>query len=192
MEFLSRPGILIVLILWILPHILFLRLVVVGFCKNTLVICIVCLAVVYTIKPVTSDLPKYSTYFATGHLAMWPYSFSKNEGLLLDSRDTTGAPFLQAYPLDKGFVQLAKGLHHLLPIGPYLPRVAAGHYRYVSDFQVIAISLLGLIIIMVACFLFRNVKLTKQSVTQTILYGLPIVMGSVFFMIGSQNAVRQS
>ena len=191
MEFLSRPGILIVLILWILPHILFLRLVVVGFCKNTLVICIVCLTVVYAIKPITSDLPKYSVYFATGYLTMWPYSSSKELGLVPDTRDTTGDPFVQAYPPERGFTQLARGLHHLLPIGPYLPRVAAGHYRYVSDLQVIAISFLGLFIIMLACFLFRNVKLTKQSVTQTILYGLPIVMGSVFFMIGSQNAVRQ-
>ena len=191
MEFLSRPGILIVLILWILPHILFLRLVVVGFCKNTLVICIVCLTVVYAIKPITSDLPKYSVYFATGYLTMWPYSSSKELGLVPDTRDTTGDPFVQAYPLERGFAQLARGLHHLLPIGPYLPRVAAGHHRYVSDLQVIAISFLGLFIIMLACFLFRNVKLTKQSVTQTILYGLPIVMGSVFFMIGSQNVVRQ-
>jgi len=191
MEFLSRPGILIVLILWILPHILFLRLVVVGFCKNTLVICIVCLAVVYAIKPVTFDLPKYSIYFATGHLAMWPYSSSKEHGPVLDSRDTTGTPFVQAYPYERGFVQLARGLHRLLPIGPYLPRVDAGHYRYVSDLQVVAISILGLFIIMLACLLFGNGKLAKQSVTQTILYGLPIVMGSVFFMIGSQNVIRQ-
>ena len=140
MEFLSQPGVLIVLLLWIIPHILFVRLVVVGFCKNTLVICIVCLAVVYTIKPVTSDLPKYSIYFATGHLVIWPYSFNKNEGLLLDSRDTTGDPFQQAYPHERGFVQLAKLLHQLLPIGPYLPRVAAGHYRYVSDNQVVAFT----------------------------------------------------
>ena len=184
MEFFSRPGILIVLILWILPHILFLRLVVVGFCKNTLVICIVCLTVVYAIKPITSDLPKYSVYFATGFLTIWPHA-SRELGLVPDARDTTGDPFVQAYPREKGFTQLARGLHHLLPIGPYLPRVTTGDYRYVSDFQVIAILFLGLFIIMLACFLFRNVKLTKQSVTQTILYGLPIVMGSVFFMIGS-------
>ncbi|SVD78390.1 uncharacterized protein METZ01_LOCUS431244, partial [marine metagenome] len=69
MEILSRPGIVIVLVLWILPHILFLRLVTVGFCKNTLVICIVCLATVYAIKPVTFDLPKYSSYLASGYLA---------------------------------------------------------------------------------------------------------------------------
>ena len=161
MEFLSRPGILIVLILWILPHILFLRLVVVGFCKNTLVICIVCLAVVYAIKPVTFDLPKYSIYFATGHLAMWPYSSSKEHGPVLDSRDTTGTPFVQAYPNERGFVQLARGLHRLLPIGPYLPRVDSGHYRYVSDLQVVAISILGLFIIMLACLLFGNGKLAK-------------------------------
>ena len=131
MEFLSRPGILIVLILWILPHILFLRLVVVGFCKNTLVICIVCLTVVYAIKPITSDLPKYSVYFATGYLTMWPYSSSKELGLVPDTRDTTGGPFVQAYPHERGFTQLARGLHHLLPIGPYLPRVSTGDYRYV-------------------------------------------------------------
>jgi len=191
MEFLSRPGILIVLILWILPHILFLRLVVVGFCKNTLVICIVCLAVVYAIKPITSDLPKYSTYFATGYFVMWPYSSSKKQGLVLDSRDTTGIPFVQAYPKDRGFAQLARGLHHLLPIGPYLPRVASGHYRYVSDFQVVAISMLGLFIIMLAWLVVCRVILDKESITQTTLYCFPVVMGSVFFMIGSQNAVRQ-
>jgi len=147
--------------------------------------------VVYAIKPVTSDLPKYSSYFASGYLTIWPYFSSKELGIVTDSRDSTEAPFVQAYPYERGFAQLARGLHHLLPTGPYLPRVESGHNRYVSDFQVVAISILGLFIIMVACFLFRNVKLTKQSVTQTILYGLPIVMGSVFFMIGSQNAVRQ-
>ena len=191
MEILSRPGIVIVLVLWILPHILFLRLVTVGFCKNTLVICIVCLATVYAIKPVTFDLPKYSTYLASGHLAMLPYSYSKEYGLVLNSTDTTGSPFVQSYPYDRAFVQLARGLHHLLPIGPYLPRVAAGHYRYVSDFQVIAISILGLFILMLACLVACRTMLDKESITQTILYCLPIVMGSVFFMIGSQNAVRQ-
>ena len=191
MEILSRPSIVIVLVLWILPHILFLRLVTVGFCKNTLVICIVCLATVYAIKPVAFDLPKYSTYFASGHLPMHAYSYSQEHGLILDSRDTTGDPFAQAYPSDRGFVQLARGLHHLLPIGPHLPRVAASHYRYVSDFQVIAISILGLFIIMLAWLVVCRVILDKESITQTTLYCLPIVMGSVFFMIGSQNAVRQ-
>ena len=151
MEILSRPGIVIVLILWILPHILFLRLVTVGFCKNTLVICIVCLATVYAIKPVTFDLPKYSSYLASGYLAWSPYSYSKEYDLVLNTADTTGDPFVQSYPYDRAFVQLARGLHHLLPIGPYLPRVAAGHHRYVSDFQVIAISILGLSILMLAC-----------------------------------------
>ena len=191
MDILSRPGIVIVLVLWILPHILFLRLVTVGFCKNTLVICIVCLATVYAIKPVTFDLPKYSSYFASGHLASSPYSHSKEYGLVLNSADTTGDPFVQAYPNDRAFVQLARGLHHLLPIGPYLPRVAAGHHRYVSDFQVIAIAILGLFILMLACLVAYRAMLAKESITQTILYCLPIVMGSVFFMIGSQNAVRQ-
>ena len=105
--------------------------------------------------------------------------------------DTTGVPFVQAYPYDRAFAQLARGLHHLLPIGPYLPRVAAGHHRYVSDFQVVAISMLGLFIIMLAWLVVCRVILAKESITQTTLYCLPIVMGSVFFMIGSQNAVRQ-
>ena len=191
MEILSRPGIVIVLVLWILPHILFLRLVTVGFCKNTLVICIVCLATGYAIKPATFDLPKYSSYLASGYLAMLPYSYSKEYGLVLNSRDTTGDPFVQSYPNDRAFVQLARGLHHLLPSGPYLPRVAAGHYRYVSDFQVIAIAILGLFILMLACLIARRAMLDKESIAETILYCLPIVMGSVFFMIGSQNAVRQ-
>ena len=190
MEILSHPGIIIVFILWILPHILFLRLVVSGFCKNTLVICIVCLAIVYAIKPVTSDLPKYSTYFASGYLVMWPYSYSEGHGLKLDARDTTGEPFEQAYPYDRGFTKLARGLHRLLPIGKYLPRVVidAG---YVSDFQVIAISILGLFFIMLAYLVACRAMPARQSLTRTILYCVPITMGSVFFMIGSQNAVRQ-
>ena len=190
MEILSRPGIIIVLILWILPHILFLRLVVSGFCKTTLVMCIVCLAMVYAIKPVTSDLPKYSVYFASGHLVMWPYSYSEDHGLKLDARDTTGEPFDQAYPYDKGFNQLARGLHHLLPIGNFLPRVVIGD-AYVSDFQVIAISILGLFFVMLAYLVAFRAMPARQSLRQTILYCLPITMGSVFFMIGSQNAVRQ-
>jgi hypothetical protein len=191
MEILSRPGIVIVLVLWILPHILFLRLVTVGFCKNTLVICIVCLATVYAIKPVTFDLPKYSSYLASGYLGNNQYSHSKEDGLVLNPWDTTGDPFVQAYPSDRAFAQLARGLHHLLPIGPYLPRVAAGHYRYVSDFQVIAIAILGLFILMLACLVACRAMRAKESIARTILYCLPIVMGSVFFMIGSQNAVRQ-
>ena len=191
MEILSRPGIVIVLVLWILPHILFLRLVTVGFCKNTLVICIVCLATVYAIKPVTFDLPKYSSYLASGYLGNNKYSYSKEDGLVLHPWDTTGDPFVQSYPYDRAFVQLARGLHHLLPIGPYLPRVAAGHHRYVSDFQVIAISILGLFFIMLAYLVACRAMPARQSLTQTILYCVPITMGSVFFMIGSQNAVRQ-
>jgi hypothetical protein len=128
---------------------------------------------------------------ASGYLGNNQYSHSKEDGLVLNPWDTTGDPFVQAYPSDRAFAQLARGLHHLLPIGPYLPRVAAGHYRYVSDFQVIAIAILGLFILMLACLVACRAMRAKESIARTILYCLPIVMGSVFFMIGSQNAVRQ-
>ncbi len=123
-------------------------------------------------------------------MTIWPYFPSKELVIVTDSRDYTEAPFVQAYPYERGFAQLARGLHHLLPIGNYLPRVVIGD-AYVSDFQVIAISILGLFFIMLAYLVAYRAMPARRLLTRTILYCVPITMGSVFFMIGSQNAVRQ-
>ena len=113
MEILSRPENIFLLILWIFPHILLLRIAITGYCKATLIVCMLSLVVVVTLKPATFDLPKYSVYFASGHLAMWPYKYADGKDLVLDSRDSTGIPFSQAYRNDRGFAFLAKGLNKI-------------------------------------------------------------------------------
>ena len=191
MEILSRPGIIFLLFLWIFPHIFLLRIAITGYCKTTLFVCILFLAVVVTVKPATFDLPKYSVYFASGYLAMWPYEYVDGKDLVLDNRDSTGVPFSQAYRNDWGFAFLAKGLHKIFPVGPYLPRIAATQHRFISDFQVLGITILGLVALLMASLVLFPKCFVGHTARKTVVYCLPILMGSVFFMIGSQNVLRQ-
>jgi len=183
----------ILLAMWIIPHILVLNLV---RCPNSVLtacLCTILLMGVYLLKPATSDLSKYSVYFNSGFLTENPYSVTDEGNVLVHPRDTTGTPFLQAFSNNPGFRLMAEVLHDLIPPKPFLPRFSVYKKRYITDGAILIIVLMGVVILLYTCRQVISEKRTIASILpwKRYLYWLPLTLGSVFFFVGSQNALRQ-
>jgi len=194
-----HQAIIILIGCWVLAHVLY-SFSLVGTSNNKIVMiaCMVLIILVYIFKPVTGDLPKYSSYFSTGYLAVHPFRTLNAKGIELDPRDLTGEPFDQAFRQKiwgsvysgSGFTYLSKFLHSVLPKGNFLPRISNREW-FVADFAILFFMVLSLgILVVTANFLFSSLR-RKNSSKETLLVCIPIVMGSVFYMVGSQNSIRQ-
>ncbi len=183
----------ILLGMWIIPHILVLNLV---RCPNSVLtacLCTMLLMGVYLLKPATSDLSKYSVYFNSGFLTENPYSVTDEGNVLVHPEDTTGTPFLQAFSNNPGFRLMAKVFHDLIPQKPFLPRFSVYKKRYVTDGAILIIVLMGIVGLLYTC---RQVVSEKRTIVAILpweryLYWVPLTLGSIFFFVGSQNALRQ-
>ena len=178
----------------VIPHILIFRLVRVPSRSLTVIVCAVLLAGAYLLKPATSDLSRYSAYFNSGFLTDKPYSVTNEGNVEIDPLDSTGDPFLQAFAANPGFRYFA---HLMDAVGlnrPFLPRLTVFKKRYITDGPVVVIMLIGLF-----CVLFSCSRLVQKSQgsgvsvrhSHIVLYCVPLILGSIFFMLGSQNALRQ-
>jgi hypothetical protein len=153
------------------------------------------LLVVYAIKPYTYDLQKYSIYFDTGFIETVGWS-SPGGKFQLDERDTTGLPFRQGF--EPGFRWLAKAGNIALPKGSLVPRIDpdAGDLKERgpprSDAMVYLVMLVGFFILYSGAkrFIARNGDNRSGKRFRIITAG-PIVFGSIFFLVGSQNSLRQ-
>ena len=180
--------------MWVIPHILIFRLVRVPSRSLTVIVCAVLLAGAYLLKPATSDLSRYSAYFNSGFLTDKPYSVTNEGNVEIDPLDSTGDPFLQAFAANPGFRYFA---HLMDAVGlnrPFLPRLTVFKKRYITDGPVVVIMLIGL-----CCVLFSCSRLLQKSQgsgvsvrhSHIVFYWIPLILGSIFFMLGSQNALRQ-
>ena len=197
MEINYQQGLFLLIGCWIFVHILFSISLVRSPNKKIAIACVVLLIAVYVFKPITADLPKYSSYFTTGYLAVHSYN-DWTDGVYLDPRDLTGEPFDQAFRRKiwgniysgSGFSYLSKMLHATLPKGNFLPRILSRNW-YIADFPIIAIMVLSLTILIIAARnLFSSSGIVQFSKKQLV-FTVPVIMGSVFYMIGSQSAIRQ-
>jgi hypothetical protein len=190
MGLLLKPEAWLLLVLWIMPHVFMARAAMRPIGPVLLSLSLIFLASAYLFKPSTGDLPKYSIYFSTGHMPIYPYTVSER-GVLLNPADQTGKKFGQGSPGSKGFHWLSKGLT-VLPDGPLLPRLSlTANDRYVSDGPVIAILLISCLCLVLAC---KNFGLFKQGFygdTRSVIIGISLILGSVFTFVGSQNSLRQ-
>ena len=159
-----------------------------------MVLCTVFLMCAYLLKPATSDLSRYSVYFNSGFTTDRPYSVTSGGDVMVHPSDTTGEPFLQAFDANPGFGFFARVIHSLDLQRPILPRFAVFKKRYVSDGPVVVILLMGLGCLLLSCLslLHHSRELAVLwSRPQLLLYWMPLILGSLFFMLGSQNALRQ-
>jgi hypothetical protein len=153
------------------------------------------LLVAYMMKPYTYDLTKYSIYFNTGFIEAHGWH-SPEGGFELDPRDMTGSPFSDGFAV--GFKFLAKLGYRTLPSGSLMPRFDAdvgdlderGPPR--SDAMVLLVMILGFSVIYGGAkqFVWGKNIISKVEPLQIITSG-PLILGSVFFMLGSQNSLRQ-
>ena len=184
---------LLLLGMWIIPHLLLFNLVRVPTSNLTLILCITLLTGVYLLKPATSDLSRYSVYFNSGFLTNKPYTVNADGDVLVDPVHTTGEPFLQSFDHDPGFGVFARLLNQSGFQRPFLPRFTVFKKRYIADGPVLVIMLVGLACLAFSCS--RTVIIKRSDASDPSppesLYWVPVILGSLFFMLGSQNVLRQ-
>ena len=181
---------------WLLGHLLILG-VVTGRPNTRAILLLMAflLTLVYLTKPYTYDLNKYSIYLSTGYISTKPWH-TPDAQFQLDGKDVTGEPFEGAY--ESGFQWLAEISHKLLPGGALWPRVDADHGDLEqrgpprSDAAILAFGLIGFVLV---CWGLkhdrrRNPDGSLSSAPDMLLVSI-LVLGSIFFLLGSQNTLRQ-
>ena len=155
------------------------------------------LAMLFLLKPYTYDLNKYSIYFDTGFIETQGWKSPDGDiDFQLYQKDTTGDPFMDAY--EYGFRKLAHITHELLPSGALMPRIdpdygdlkQRGPPR--SDAAIIFIAIVGFGLLLSGVGLFSQRQPTAV-VTENARWLLVsvVILGSIFFVLGSQNTLRQ-
>ena len=184
---------LLLLGMWIGSHLLLFNLIRAPTSRLTLILCLTILCTVYLLKPATSDLSRYSVYFNSGFLTNKAYTVNTEGDVLVDPIDVTGEPFYQAFNTDRGFAALSRLFSLSGTQRPFLPRLAVFKKRYVADGPILGIMLIGVVGLIWSCS--RAVDTRQRRVTSVdppvYLYWLPVILGSLFFLLGSQNALRQ-
>jgi len=153
------------------------------------------LVMLFLLKPYTYDLKKYSIYFDTGYIETQAWH-SPNGEFRLDPLDTTGDPFMGAY--EYGFRKLAHLTHKLLPSRAFLPRIdpdygdlkQRGPPRSDAAIIFIAIVGFGLLLSGVGLFSQRQPTVVVAENARWLLVSV-VILGSIFFVLGSQNTLRQ-
>jgi len=189
-------GGILLLMLWMGSHLLVLNTVRVTRQPHiTFVMISMMLMLAYLMKPYTYDLNKYSIFFHTGFIAVQAWH-SPNDEFRLDPLDTTGKPFDQAFEV--GFKWLAKIGSKVLPAGSLVPRLDAdfGDFRERgpprSDAMIFLIMGLGFMVLFagIRSFGIRNYSDTHFTGIDLVPVAA-IILGSLFFILGSQNSLRQ-
>lgn len=177
--------------LWLCGHIIVLGLLSRRTKYFSVFACLFLLTVVYATKPATFDLPRYSIYFDT-RIAPWMTSASpKKDGWKIEdlTEIERGEFFSNFFRNSPGFNFLLDLARPILPHGSYLPRIIKE--RHVADSLVLLVGILGLALLSSALSLLYF-KLEKEQ-HDLFFYGVIglSILGSVFFFVGSQNAIRQ-
>ena len=187
------------IVVWVVAHLL---IWVIVFWKRSEygvgLIMIALMLVIYLVKPATYDLPKYSIFFDYGSLGVMGLESDDYGNYYLHDSDAgarTGdqpfCPFGASSPIDSiGFCLVAQSLGRILPSGELFYRIPSD--RYVSDSFIGLIALIGLLAFLSMCRLeFGQPGKVELLVRVGSPMNLAIILGSVFFFVGSQNSVRQ-
>ena len=185
---------------WIIGHLCLVGAIQDKYKQTSLLAVLLCMVVVYSIKPATMDFSGYSVYFDTGY---WPYASSYslgNRGIAetgpykvedMHSGDEAGPPYVTRFPNEPGFTSTMQWFARVLPRGQFLPRLTAMGREYTSDTLVFVVISIGLFSFVTASWNFLSHQLRSQERKQFFLISIPIILGSIFFFVGSQNAIRQ-
>ena len=153
------------------------------------------LILVYLTKPYTYDLNKYSIYFATGFIPTHSWHTPNNQ-FHLDPKDTTGDPFEGNYEV--AFRHLAAFGSKWLPMGSLWPRFNFDYGDFKergpprSDAAIVLVALVGFVLISLALTTVRRSDGgNSSSFRPDFLLVSILILGSIFFLLGSQNTLRQ-
>ena len=153
------------------------------------------LILVYLTKPYTYDLNKYSIYFATGFIPTHSWHTPNNQ-FHLDPKDTTGDPFEGNY--EAAFRHLAEFGNKWFPMGSLWPRVDSDYNDLKergpprSDAAIVLVALVGFVLLSLALTIVRRWDGgISSSFRPDFLLVSILILGSIFFLLGSQNTLRQ-
>ena len=187
----------ILLLFWGGSH--FLLVLSLRFYEQTKLLLIVSgllLLVLYLVKPYTYDLPKYSLFFNTGFIQTLDWGWhSPDDPIELDVFDTTGEPFGDGFEI--GFSLLARWGNAIFPMGEIIPRlnVEDNDFKMTNpraDFIVYLIMCIGIVVLYSSAkMMFSKDLQVNNAYWSSIIFAIPIILGSIFFLIGSQNSLRQ-
>lgn len=154
------------------------------------------LATICVLKPYTYDLNKYVVYFETGQIP-GKYSWRiLDDGIQLDPRDSLEQPF-GSDGYERGFRLLAKLGNQLIPHGYGTPRVDISGVLTWDKTSRADVMLLLIMIGGVTTLCWASRTLISHHVVDdhrekvSIGIAVAIILGSIFFFLGSQNTLRQ-
>jgi len=163
----------------------------------------------YVFKPYTYDLKKYSAYIDTGFIPASSWAYDSVGTIHLSTSDRTGERFIggeEGYEV--GFRTLSKVVYKLIPRGKSLPRIDVKACEEldkefctgVLSWRKIRRTDVMLFILVMFGFggiVFATKNLIGQTSTctakklETRIIWLPLIAGCIFFLLGTQNVLRQ-
>ena len=190
------PASIFLLILWVGAHGLIIAVALrLSGVRAALVLSAFMLILVFLLKPYTYDLNKYSIYLNTGYIVTLGWE-SPDGQFRLYKEETTGEPFAQGFSY--GFRKLALFSHKLFPSGALVPRVDPDHGDFKergpprSDAAIIFIGIVGFGLLLSGVGLFSQRRRTAVvTESERWLLVSVVILGSIFFVLGSQNTLRQ-
>jgi len=186
----STTALWLLLGFWISGHILLFGILFKKTKYLAVALSMILLASVYATKPATFDLPRYSVYFETG-VAPWitQTDFKKEGWQLAELDERERNEYGNFFPRSPAFNFLLDVTRNLLPDGSYLPRIITD--RAVADSLVLLVVVLGLALLVATFALIRELSQKKDQKLYLYCLAIGVTLGSVFFFVGSQNALRQ-
>jgi len=136
--------------IWMIGHLCLVGAVQNKYKQTSLLAVLVCMVVVYSLKPATMDLFGYSVYFETGY---WPHAVYDREITEkgrpfevedMHGGDETGAQYVTRFPNEPGFTSTLQWFAGVLPRGQFLPRLTAMGRECISDTLVFVVISIGL------------------------------------------------
>jgi hypothetical protein len=186
--------IIVLIVIWVVGHLSLFGAVDDNLKKYSLFVVMVLMVTAYSIKPGTMDLWSYSVYFDTGKVSGGGLPLPESGGYRLEDlapEERLGDPYNRRYPDSPLFAWTIQLLAKALPHGMFLPRLQILSRGYVSDSLVFSVIGIGLILLVIATWNFLHDQLGSKDRRSFLLICTPIILGSVFFFVGSQNAIRQ-
>ena len=186
--------IIVLIAIWVIGHLSLFGVVEDRLKKISLFIVMLLMIAAYSVKPGTMDLWSYSVYFDTGKVSGGSLPSPEPGGYRLEDlppEERLGDPYHRRYPDSPLFAWTIQLLAKALPHGMFLPRFQVTSRGYVSDSLVFSVIGMGLILLVTATWNFLHDQLSTKERRQFLLTSTPIILGSVFFFVGSQNAIRQ-
>ena len=174
---------------WVAGHaLIFISLIGKKLAKPNLIIIGVLFLLLYLFKPSTYDFHQYSVYFDYSSIPTVGFFLDESGKPNLAPTDVEGpfCPYGTQGFASLGFCTLIAITREYLPQGPWLvPRVGYGT-QYISDSLFLVVMMLGLGSVLSAMILWRDGILDRESWFERLFYALPLTLGSVFFLVGSQ------